>query len=165
VTGTPDSAAPGLAAVLRAVVGDLQRASGADIVSLVLYDAAGRRYFAPFAIGQSEDGLLDSLADMDEQLAHYLDDVEQGKAPEDLGIHQYGSTTWLTVTRRMLVARDAASEIDSTFVRRYHVQSMVGLPLMAGDRLLGLVYLNYCAPPGAEVDHPGRCRGTPQRLA
>jgi len=21
------------------------------------------------------------------------------------------------------------------------------------------------APPGAEVDHPGRCRGTPQRLA
>src|SRR5207253_1321732 len=42
-----------------------------------------------------------------------------------------------------LVARNAPAEIDSTFIRRYQVQSTIGLPLLTGDRLLGLVYLNY----------------------
>jgi GAF domain-containing protein len=80
---------------------------------------------------------------MREQLARYLGDAEQGKVPDELGIHQYGSTVWLTVTRQRLVARDAPAEIDSTFIRRYQVQSTIGLPLLAGDRMLGLVYLNY----------------------
>jgi GAF domain-containing protein len=133
----------GLAGVLRGVVADMQHASGADIVSIFLYEEASRKYYAPFAIGQPQESLLDSLADMSQQLHRYLGDKQQGKVPDEVGIHHYGSTVWLTVTRQKLVARDAPSEIDSTFIRRYQVQSTIGLPLLSGDRLLGLVYLNY----------------------
>ena len=133
----------GLSAVLRGVVADLQHASGADIVSIFLYEEDTHTYYAPFATGQPQESLLDSLTDMREQLARYLTDAEQGKVPDELGVHQYGSTVWLTVTRQRLIARDAQSEIDSTFIRRFQVQSTIGLPLLAGDRLLGLVYLNY----------------------
>ncbi|HEY1455093.1 MAG TPA: GAF domain-containing protein [Candidatus Dormibacteraeota bacterium] len=133
----------GLSAVLRGVVADMQHASGADIVSIFLYEEATHTYYAPFAAGQPQESLLDSLNDMREQLGRYLEDAQQGKVPDELGVHQYGSTVWLTVTRQRLVARDAPSEIDSTFIRRYQVQSTIGLPLLAGDRLLGLVYLNY----------------------
>lgn len=133
----------GLSAVLRGVVADLQHASGADIVSIFLYEEATQTYYAPFATGQPQESLLDSLTDMREQLRRYLDDARQGKVPDELGVHQYGSTVWLTVTRQRLIARNAPAEIDSTFIRRYQVQSTIGLPLLAGDRLLGLVYLNY----------------------
>jgi GAF domain-containing protein len=133
----------GLSAVLRGVVADLQHASGAEIVSIFLYEESTHTYYAPFATGQPQESLLDSLTDMREQLGRYLADADQGKVPDDLGVHQYGSTVWLTVTRQRLVAKDAPSEIDSTFIRRYQVQSTIGLPLLAGDRLLGLVYLNY----------------------
>src|SRR5205814_536711 len=99
--------ATGLAGVLRAVVADMQSASGADIVSIFLYEESTRRYYAPFATGQPQESLLDSLADMTEQLGRYADDASQGKVPDDLGVHNYGSTVWLTVTRRPPVARDA----------------------------------------------------------
>jgi GAF domain-containing protein len=141
------AATTGLGTVLRRVVDDMRRASGAEMVSLVLYDEELQEYFAPFAVGQPEDSLLASLTDMREQLSRYLADVEQGKVPDELSVQQYGSTVWLTVTRRTLVARDAPAEIDSTFVRRYHVTSTVGLPLLAADRLLGIVYLNYRSQP------------------
>ncbi|HKW69643.1 MAG TPA: GAF domain-containing protein [Candidatus Dormibacteraeota bacterium] len=133
----------GLAAVLRGVVADFQHASAADIVSIVLYEESNHAYYAPFATGQPQEGLLDSLTDMHEQLARYLADERQGKVPDELGVHQYGSTVWLTVTRQTLVARNAPAEIDSTFIRRYQVQSTIGLPLLFGDRMLGLIYLNY----------------------
>src|SRR5205807_7462786 len=138
---------PGLAALLRTLVADMQRSSRADIVSLFLYDEDTRTYYAPFALGQPEEALLDSIADMHSQLERYLADVAEGKAPAELHVPQYGSTVWLTGTRRTLVARDAPSEIDSSFIRRYHVQSTVGLPLIADDRLVGLIYLNYCMDP------------------
>src|SRR5215813_10733895 len=140
-----DTAVSGLADLLRSLVADFQRASGADIVSLFLYDDVTRQYYAPFVLGQPEDSLLDSLADMQSQLGRYLADVAQNKVHDELRVPQYGSTVWLTVTRRVLEARDAPSEIDSTFVRRYRVASTVGIPLMAADRLVGLVYLNYVA--------------------
>jgi GAF domain-containing protein len=146
--------------VLRGVIEDMQQASKADIVSIFLYEEGTRRYFAPFAVGQPQDSLLDSLTDMSEQLARYSNDAAQGKAPAELGVHNYGSTVWLTVTRQRLVARDAPSQIDSTFIRRYQVQTTIGLPLMTGDRLLGLVYLNYRArtnePDDARVEELGR---------
>ena len=133
----------GLSAVLRGVVADMQHASGAEIVSIFLYEEDTHAYYAPFATGQPQESLLDSLADMKEQLARYRADAEQGKVPDELGIHQYGSTVWLTATRQRLVAMDAPSEIDSTFIRRYQVQSTIGLPLLVGDRMLGLMYFNY----------------------
>src|SRR5258706_2298427 len=135
--------ATGLATVLRGVIADMQQASKADIVSIFLYEESTRRYFAPFAIGQPQESLVDSLTDMTEQLARYHSDAAQGKVPADLGIHNYGSTVWLTVTRQRLVARDAPAQIDSTFVRRYQVQSTFGLPLLRGDTMLGFIYLNY----------------------
>jgi GAF domain-containing protein len=139
----PLESASGLAAVLRGVVADMQHASKADIVSVFLYEESSRTYYAPFATGQPQESLLDSLTDMREQLARYSSDMSQGKVPDDLAVHHYGSTVWLTVTRQTLVARDAPAEIDSTFVRRYQIQATIGLPLVAGDRFYGLVYLNY----------------------
>src|ERR1700680_2710508 len=139
----PLETASGLAAVLRGVVADMQHASGADIVSIFLYEESSGTYYAPFANGQPQESLLDALADMREQLARYTTDLSQGKVPDDFAVHHYGSTVWLTITRQKLIARDAASEIDSTFIRRYQVQATIGLPLLAGERLLGLVYLNY----------------------
>ncbi|HKV88337.1 MAG TPA: GAF domain-containing protein [Candidatus Dormibacteraeota bacterium] len=139
----PVESTAGLSAVLRGVVADLQHASGADIVSIFLYEEATHTYYAPFATGQPQESLLDSLRDMREQLGRYLEDARQGKVPDELGVHQYGSTVWLTATRQRLIARNAPAEIDSTFIRRYQVQSTIGLPLLFGDRLLGLVYLNY----------------------
>ena len=139
----PVEATSGLAAVLRGVIADFQHASGAEIVSIFLYEESSHTYYAPFAVGQPQESLLGSLTDMREQLARYLDDERQGKTPDEIGVHQYGSTVWLTVTRQRLVARNAQAEIDSTFIRRYQVQSTIGLPLLVGDRLLGLIYLNY----------------------
>src|SRR5712664_1590775 len=143
----------GLSAVLRSVVADMQHASGAEIVSIFLYEESTHTYYAPFATGQPQEGLLDSLTDMHEQLTRYLADERQGKVPDELGVHQYGSTVWLTVTRQRLVARNAPAEIDSSFIRRYQVQSTIGLPLLAGDRLLGLVYLNFRAKDRAPDDN------------
>src|SRR5258708_36455030 len=68
----PLETASGLAAVLRGVVADMQHASGADIVSIFLYEEASRKYYAPFATGQPQESLLDSLADMSQQLDRYL---------------------------------------------------------------------------------------------
>jgi GAF domain-containing protein len=151
----PIQTATGLGAVLRGVVADMQHASKADIVSIFLYEEANHTYYAPFATGQPQESLLDSLTDMREQLARYRSDQSQGKVPDEFGVPNYGSTVWLTVTHQKLVARDAPAEIDSTFIRRYQVQATIGLPLLAGDRLLGLVYLNYRsrdqAPDGARL--------------
>src|SRR5260221_4172037 len=80
---------------------------------------------------------------MTDELGVYVDEASHGKVPDDLGVHNYGSTVWLTVTRRPLIARDAPSQIDSTFIRRYQVQATIGLPINSGERLLGLIYLNY----------------------
>src|SRR6202795_1013458 len=124
----------GLSAVLRGVVADMQHASGAEIVSIFLYEEASHTYYAPFATGQPQESLLDSLADMREQLARYLNDAEQGKVPDELGVHQYGSTVWLTVTRQRVGGREAPNGIDRTVIPRFQVQSTIGLPLVAGDR-------------------------------
>src|SRR5215472_2920593 len=107
----PETSATGLSRVLQALVSEFRRTSGADLVSLYLYDAAAERYYAPFAIGQPEESLLDSLTDMQTQLAGYIADAAQDKVPDDLGVQQYGSTVWLTASRRTLVARNALAEI------------------------------------------------------
>src|SRR2546423_15477776 len=96
----------GLSAVLRGVVADMQHASGADIVSIFLYEESTHTYYAPFASGQPQESLLDSLTDMREQLTRYLADEKQGKVPDELGVQQYGATVWLTVTRPRPVARE-----------------------------------------------------------
>src|SRR2546427_8672280 len=72
---------PGLAALLRTVLADMQRSSGADIVSVYLYDEETRTYYAPFALGLPEETLRDSVADMRGQLDRYLADVGQGRPP------------------------------------------------------------------------------------
>ncbi|MGH7911368.1 MAG: GAF domain-containing protein, partial [Candidatus Dormibacteraceae bacterium] len=137
---------PGLPALLSELTHQFQRASGADMVSLTLLDAATRTYYAPFVVGQPEEGLAAALADQSEQLRRYDTDRQQGKVPDEIHVRQYGSSVWLAVTRRPLVAANAPAEVDSTFVRRHRVASLVGLPLFVRHRYLGHVYLNYCAP-------------------
>src|SRR5258706_14728634 len=113
----PLETASGLAAVLRGVVADMQHASGADIVSIFLYEESSRKYYAPFATGQPQESLLDSLADMTQQLDRYLADQKQGKVPDELGVHHYGSTLGLTVTRPRSAARDAPPQTPTTFTQ------------------------------------------------
>jgi GAF domain-containing protein len=143
-TATPES----LHAALRRVVQRLKGESGADIVSLYLYDADSQSYYAPVAVGLPEGDLAGSIPDMRDQLARYRADLAEGKAPGELHFTHYGPNVWLTVTRRPLLARHAADEIDSSFIRRHHIQSLLGLPLLSGDRLIGLLYLDYVAKPG-----------------
>jgi GAF domain-containing protein len=135
--------------VLRAVVERIRRASGAGIISLYPFDGATRTFFSPCAIGIPEDGLLGSLPDMLDQLARYADDVAQGKAPppDELTPQHYGINVWVMVTRKLLIARDAPKEIGSSFIRRHHIGAVVGMPLIAGDTLTGLLFLNFHVPP------------------
>ena len=135
----------GLPALLSELTYEFQVASGADMVSLTLLDEETRTYYAPFVLGQPEEGLTAALADQTEQLGRYDTDRSQGKAPEDLHIRQYGASVWLAVVRKTLVAANAPAEVDSTFVRRHRITSMVGLPLLVHHRYLGHIYLNYCA--------------------
>src|ERR1700757_3909498 len=135
--------ATGLATVLRGVIGEMQQASKADTVSIFLYEERTRRDFAPLATGQPQESLVDSLTDMTEQLARYHTDAAQGKAPAELGIHNYGSTVWLTVTRPLRGAGAPPSHTHPPSPRRYQVQSTFGLPLLRGDTMLGFIYLNY----------------------
>ncbi|MDQ6772242.1 MAG: GAF domain-containing protein [Candidatus Dormibacteraeota bacterium] len=145
-----------LTTLVREAAGRLQRASGADMVAVYLFDAESRSFYAPVALGQAEDALYDSLADMAEQLARYDQDAAQGKAPQDLRVTQYGLTAWLIATRRPMVAVDAPAEIDSTFIRRFRVESAVGLPLLSREQQVGIAYLNYTAAPGADPARPSR---------
>jgi len=71
----PLETSSGLAAVLRGAVADMQHASKADIVSIFLYEEASRTYYAPFATGQPQESLFDSLTDMREQPARYSSDM------------------------------------------------------------------------------------------
>src|SRR2546430_4776362 len=98
----------GLAAVLRGVVADFQHVSAADIVSIVLYEESTHTYYAPFATGQPQEGLLDSLTDMHEQLNRYLADERQGKVPDEPGVQQYGSPVLLPAHGRQLRTRDGS---------------------------------------------------------
>ncbi|MBO0706254.1 MAG: GAF domain-containing protein, partial [Candidatus Dormibacteraeota bacterium] len=136
----------GLTALLRSIVAKVRESTGADIVVLVLYDEATRRYYAPIAAGVPEDGLEDSLADMQEQLRRYQADADQGKVPEELHVRQYGITVWLTQTRKVLISQDAPAEIDSTFVRRHQIASVIGVPLIYDSHVLGILHVNFRAP-------------------
>jgi GAF domain-containing protein len=138
-----ESAPSGLLATLRDIVNDARRQSGAEIVSLYLFDAASQSYYAPVAEGIPEDGLLGSLSDMRDQLARYRADVGQGKAPAELRLNHYGPNVWLTVTRQRLYTHDAPKDIDSSFIRRHRIQTVLGLPLLSGNALIGLLYLDF----------------------
>ena len=147
-----------LHSVLRDTVDQMQRISGAEIVSLYLFDDETQEYYAPVAAGLPESSLVGSMSDLRDQLARYRADAAQGKAPgpDTLHLKHYGPNVWLTVTRRRLLSRDAESDIASTFIRRYNIQSVLGLPLISGDALVGLLYLDFCAKPGEEESPSSR---------
>jgi GAF domain-containing protein len=143
----PATAGPRLFDVVRGIAEEMRRDSGADILSLYLYDADSQTYYAPLSLGLPEENLLGSVSDMRDQLARYLADAAQDKAPADLQPKHYGPNVWLTVTRKRLLVKDAPKEIDSSFIRRYQIQSVIGLPLIAGDTLVGLLYLDFSVQP------------------
>ena len=155
--------APALADLLRGLLAGFVQASGAQIATLYLYNQETHEFYAPFAVGVSEDRLGDSLSDMRDQVARYLSDEAAGKAPADLGFGTYGSNVWLTATRRTLLARDARTELDSSFVRRHQVAAVIGLPLLSGSTLHGLVYLNF--QDAAQLPDAKRLVGLERRAA
>jgi len=74
-----DTMPASLTAVLERVVDQMKRASGAQIVTLYLYDAESQSYFAPTAIGLPDSNLGGALSDMQDQLSRYLADAGQGR--------------------------------------------------------------------------------------
>jgi GAF domain-containing protein len=140
---TPPAAKTGLLDVLRRAASTFQAASGADIVTLYLFDAGTRQYYAPVALGIPESDLTGSLADMQDQLARYDADRGQGKAPQQLRPADYGPNVWLTVGQQPLLVTDAQADLSTSFVRRHRIRAVVGLPLLVGGSLIGIVYLDY----------------------
>jgi GAF domain-containing protein len=137
----------GFAASVHAIAEHMRETMAADIVTLYPYDEESDSIFAPVAIGIPESDVVHSLPDMADQLRRFRLDEEQGKTPEDLSPSNYGPNAWLLTTRRRLVSADAAQELDSSFVRRHKVKSLVGVPLIIGGRIVGLLYLNYIDRP------------------
>jgi len=133
----------GLVGVLREVVARMKQIGSADLVALYPYDQVTETLYAPMAFGISDEGLLSALPDMADQLRRYRTDAAQGKAPEDLLPSQYGPNIWLIVNRQPLLSEDAAHDINSSFIRRNKIRGVIGLPLMDGNELVALLYLNY----------------------
>ncbi len=131
------------AGAVRAAVEHMREVSGADIAALYPYDEETDTFYAPAAIGLAEDGLVRALPDLADQLRRFRADEAEGKTPDDLQPGQYGSSAWLVATRRPLITADATRDADSSFVRRNKIYAIVGLPLLAGGRVIGLLYLNY----------------------
>ena len=138
----------GLADVLHAVLDRMHQLSGADLIALYPYDPETETFYAPVANGISDEGLLQSLPDMADQIQRYRADAAQGKASDDIQPNQYGPNVWLLVKRQPLLARDAPAEINGSFIRRNKIRSLIGLPLLAGQQLVALLYLNY-------IEHDG----------
>ncbi|HVA91747.1 MAG TPA: GAF domain-containing protein [Chloroflexota bacterium] len=161
MSSTYGETATDLLGLLREVVVRMKQIAQADIVALYPFDADSETFYAPVAIGISDEGLLHSLPDMADQLRRYRADAEQGKVPEDLQPAQYGPNVWLKVTHRALVAEDTPSQLDSSFIRRNKIRSVVGLPLLAGTDLVALLYLNYVEHEGSA----GKTLLTPTRIA
>ena len=134
------------AGAVRAAVEHMREVSGADIVALYPYDEDTDTFYAPVAIGLADNDLVRALPDLADQLRRFRADQAEGKVPDDLQPSQYGSSAWLVATHRPLVTADAIRDADSSFVRRNKIYAIVGLPLLAGGRVIGLLYLNY-------VDH------------
>ncbi len=135
------------AGAVRAAVEHMRTVSGADIAALYPFDEETDTFYAPVAIGLAENDVVRALPDLADQLRRFRADEEAGKTPDDLQPGQYGSSAWLVATRRPLITADATRDADSSFVRRNKIYAIIGLPLLAGGRITGLLYLNY-------VEHP-----------
>jgi GAF domain-containing protein len=152
--GTVQATAPTLMDVLRRTGEALRQESGADIITLYLFDAETRQYYAPLAIGIPETDLAGSIPDMQDQLARYDADLAQGKAAPAIRPADYGPNVWLTVRQEPLLITDAQADLNTSFVRRYQIRAVIGLPLVDGGNLIGLLYLDYRSRPSADQPEP-----------
>jgi GAF domain-containing protein len=143
---TPDT---GFGAALHEAVTRMQDVSGADIVALYPYDEETDSFYAPIAAGLPEGDVVHALPDLADQLRRFRLDAEQGKIPDDLSPTSYGPHAWLLRMRRPLITTDAGRDVESSFVRRHKVRGLVGLPLMVGNRIVGLLYVDYVEKPRA----------------
>ncbi|HLZ09763.1 MAG TPA: GAF domain-containing protein, partial [Chloroflexota bacterium] len=51
---------------------------------------------------------------------------------------------------------DAPRDIDSSFIRRHQIQTVLGIPLLSRETLVGLLYLDFVGSAGAETDESTR---------
>jgi GAF domain-containing protein len=149
-TAQTSTTATGLWEVTRRAASTLQAASGADIVAIYLFDTGTRQYYAPVALGIPDSDLTGSLEDMQNQLARYDADRDQGKALQQLRPTDYGPNVWLTISQQPLIATDAQAELSTSFVRRMKIRAVVGLPVLSGSALIGIVYLDYLQKPESD---------------
>lgn len=140
----PDSA---FVATLHAAIDTMHEVSGADLIALYPYDDETDSFYAPVSSGLPEGDIVNALPDLADQLRRFRSDQAQGKTPDTLQPAEYGPAAWLLHTRQPLITADAAHDAQSSFVRRHKIQSIVGLPLEVGQRLVGLLYLNFVERP------------------
>lgn len=134
----------GFATALQVAVERMRAISSADIVALYPYDEETDAFYAPASVGLRDSDIVHALPDLADQLRRFRSDEAAGKTPEDLLPSHYGPSAWLVATRRPLISADAMHEVDGSFIRRHKIHAIIGLPLLVGDRLVGLLYLNYC---------------------
>ena len=129
---------------LKATIRKMADVSGASLVALYPYDEEAESFYAPVALGLDEAGLVHSISDMSDQWRRFKADKQQGKTPDKLQPFQYGPSAFLIATGQPIITADASTEIDSSFIRRNKVRSLISLPLIANDHIIGLLFLNYC---------------------
>jgi GAF domain-containing protein/predicted dehydrogenase len=143
--GAPETA---FVATLRSAIDTVREVSDADIIALYPYDPETDSFYAPVSFGMPEGDIVNALPDLADQLRHFRSDQSQGKTPEDLQPSMYGPAAWLLHTRRPLITADAMRDAQSSFVRRHKIHAIIALPLLVGERVIGLLYLNYVERPG-----------------
>jgi GAF domain-containing protein len=143
----------GFGAALYAAVDRMREVGGAEIVALYPYDSEFDGFYAPVAIGIPANEIVHALPDIADQLKRFRADELESKTPADLAPSHYGPSAWLLTTRRPLITTDAPREADSSFVRRHKIRAIIGLPLLVGDRVVGLLYLNYVDRAHAKFAH------------
>ncbi|HCF99285.1 MAG TPA: hypothetical protein DEV93_01930 [Chloroflexi bacterium] len=144
VEAAPETA---FVATLHAVIESMRQVSDAELIVLYPYDDETDAFYAPVSIGLPEADIIKALPDLTDQLKRFRSDQAEGKTPDELEPGQYGPAAWLLHTRLPLVTADAMRDAQSSFVRRHKIHAIVGLPLQVGQRLVGLLYLNYVERP------------------
>jgi len=137
-------------ATLAALVQHARDRCHAELVTLYPYDADTDSFYTPVAIGLPEMDVLHSLPDITAQLQRFRADEAEGKVPAELLPSHYGPISWLIAIRQPLFTAEAGRDVNGSFVRRHHIQSIAGAPLTVAGRIVGLLFLNY---PAAGEDH------------
>ena len=120
--GPPDLSVDNVEEELRALIRRLVDSTGADLVTLYLYDAERETFFMPTAYGLRDEDTFNFSRPRSDRIA--------GKVAK---------------SRQMIIADDAKSHPDMSgpFTFRERVESSAGFPIVAGLNVVGVCFVSY----------------------